>query len=234
MPAFEYGRFNAKDAMQTFLTGVIAILPLALSLAVVIWIVKLLHDMAGPDSLCGKALVKAGMSIVACEVTAYILGLIGAAVMIFVLGLIIESGSLLRWRRTMDEALHRVPVFGTVYDASKQMTSMFDRKPDARQNMVPVMCYFGDDRSAATPALMPTAELLKIGGVEYHIVMIPTAPVPFGGALVCVKASWVQPVDCGFDELIGVYMSMGVTAPRSLGNDGSNSSEKTSRPASQT
>jgi uncharacterized membrane protein len=114
------------------------------------------------------------------------------------------------------------------------MTSMFERKPDSRQNMVPVMCYFGDDRSAAIPALMPTAELLRIGGVEYHIVMIPTAPVPFGGALVCVKASWVQPVDCGFDELIGVYMSMGVTAPRSLGNDGSNSSEKKSLPASQT
>ena len=226
-------RFDTKRLTQTFVTGVIAILPLAFTLAVLIWLVKLIHDLAGPSSLCGSVLRSVGMSIVACDVTAYIIGLIGAALMILGLGAIIESGSLLRWRRTMDEALHRVPVFGTVYDASKQMTSMFDRKPDAKQNMVPVMCYFGDDRSAGVPALMPTAELLRIGGVEYHVVMIPTAPVPFGGALVCVKASWVQPVECGFDELVGVYMSMGVTAPRSLGSDGRNKSEQNSISASQ-
>jgi uncharacterized membrane protein len=226
-------RFDTKRLTQTFVTGVIAILPLAFTLAVLIWLVKLIHDLAGPTSLCGSVLRSVGMSIVACDVTAYIIGLIGAALMILGLGAIIESGSLLRWRRTVDEALHRVPVFGTVYDASKQMTSMFDRKPDARQSMVPVICYFGDDRNAAVPALMPTAELLRIGGVEYHVVMIPTAPVPFGGALVCVKASWVQPAECGFDELVGVYMSMGVTAPRCLGNDGRNKSEQDSIATSQ-
>src|SRR5262245_51028428 len=212
--------FNSKRLTQTFVTGFIAILPLVLTLAVLIWLVRLLHDLAGPDSLCGSVLRSAGMSVVACDITAYIIGLIGAALMIFGLGVIIESGSLLRWRRTMDEALHRVPVFGTVYDASKQMTSMFDRKPDTRQNMVPVVCFFGDDRSAATPALMPTAELVRIGGIDYHVVMIPRAPIPFGGALVCVKANWVQVAECGFEELVGVYMSMGVTAPKSLGDDG--------------
>jgi uncharacterized membrane protein len=205
--------------LQTILTGVIAVWPLALTLAVLVWIVKLLHDLAGPNSLCGSVLRSAGMSVVACDVTAYILGLIGAVVSVFLLGTIIESGSLLRWRRTIDEAFHSVPVFGTVYDASKQMTSMFERKPDARQNMSPVMCYFGDDRGAATPALMPTSERVRIGDVEYNVVMIPTAPVPFGGALILVKASWVEPAQCGFEDLVGVYMSMGVTAPRCLGYD---------------
>jgi uncharacterized membrane protein len=179
----------------------------------------LLHDLVGPTSLCGSVLRSAGMSVTACDVTAYILGLIGAVAVVFGLGAIIERGSLLRWRRTIDEALHSVPVFGTVYDASKQMTSMFDRKPDARQSMTPVMCFFGDDRGAATPALMPTPEVVRIGGNEYHVVMIPTAPVPFGGALVLVKASWVEPTECGFEDLVGVYMSMGVTAPRSLSVD---------------
>src|SRR6478752_354114 len=173
MPHLEIGRFNSKHLMQTFLTGVIAVLPLALTLTVLIWLVGLLHDLAGPRSLCGKVLQSVGMSVVACDVTAYILGLIGAAVLIFLLGVIIESGSLPRWRRTMDDALHRVPIFGTVYDASKQMTSMFDRKPDSRQNMSPVICYFGDDRSAAVPALMPTADIVRLGGIDYHVVMIP-------------------------------------------------------------
>jgi uncharacterized membrane protein len=225
-------RFTSRRLTQTFITGVIAILPLALTLAVLLWLVKLLHDLAGPNSLCGSMLRSMGMSVVACDITAYILGLIAAALMILGLGVIIESGSLLRWRRTMDEALHRVPVFGTVYDASKQMTSMFERKPDAGQNMSPVICFFGDDRSAATPALMPTAELVRLGGIDYHVVMIPTAPVPFGGALICVKASWVQPAECGFEELVGVYMSMGVTAPRCLGG-GRKELEQSPVPAAQ-
>ena len=219
MSVFELGHFNRKQVTQTFVTGVIAILPLLLTLAILAWLVGLIHDLAGPSSLCGTVLRSAGMSVVACDVMAYIIGLIGAIVLIFAMGIIIERGSLTRWRRTMDEALHRVPVFGTVYDASKQMTSMFDRKPDSRQNMVPVICFFGEDRSAATPGLMPTSELVRLGGIDYHVVMIPTAPVPFGGALICVKASWVQPAGCGFDDLVGVYMSMGVTAPRCLSYD---------------
>ena len=67
-------RFDTKRMTQTFTTGVIAILPLAFTLAVLIWLVKLIHDLAGPSSLCGSVLRSVGMSIVACDVTAYISG----------------------------------------------------------------------------------------------------------------------------------------------------------------
>jgi len=211
---------GSRRLLQTFLTGVIAILPLALSLAILIWLVKTLHDIAGPYSLFGAMLRTAGMSIVGCEITAYFFGLIAVALMILGLGVVIERGSFICWRHTMDEALHRVPVFGTVYDASQQMTSMFDRKPQVQQNMAPVMCFFGDDHCAATPALMPTAELVRIGGIDYHVVLILKAPIPFGGTLVCVRADWVKPAECGFEEMVGVYMSMGVTAPKCLADDG--------------
>jgi uncharacterized membrane protein len=220
MSAIEPKPVQIKPLTQAFVTGVFAVLPLALTLGVLAWIVKLIHDLAGPGSLCGRVLQAAGMSIVACDLAAYVVGLIGVLVLIFAIGIIIESGSLLRWRSAIHETLHRIPVFGTLYDASTQMTSMFDRKPDARQSMSPVICYFGDDRSVATPALMPTPELVHIDGNEYHVVMSPTAPVPFGGALICVRASWVQPAQCGFEELVGIYMSMGVTAPKTLGCDG--------------
>ena len=220
MPRPDVSPVGAGRLTQTFLTGVVGILPLALTLAVLVWLVNLIHDIAGPNSLCGRVLTSAGMSVVACDITAYIIGLVGAFVMVFVVGIMIEQGAGQRWRNTMDSVLHRIPILGTVYDASKQMTSVFDRKQDAKQNMTPVMCYFGDDHTAAIPALMPSAELVRIGGKEYHIVIIPTAPVPFGGALLLVKSSWVQPAGCGFEDLVGVYMSMGVTAPRCLSDVG--------------
>jgi uncharacterized membrane protein len=218
MPGATHFRYDFQRLTQTFVTGAIAILPLVLTLAVLIWLVKVIHDLLGPTSLWGSMLRSVGMSVVACDVLAYVVGLTGTVLIILGLGVIVESGSFPRWRRAFDDALHRVPLVGTVYDASKQMTSMFDRKPDAGQNMVPVICFFGNDRSTAIPALMPTAELVRLGGIDYRVVMIPTAPVPFGGALLCVRASWVHPMDCGFEELVGVYMSMGVTAPKCLGD----------------
>ncbi len=220
MSAVENGRRGAERAMQTFLTGVIGILPLALTLAVLAWLVKFLHDLAGPSSLCGRVMRSVGMSVVACDMTAYVIGLIGALLSIYGLGVLVENGIGRRWSRAMDDALLHVPVLGTVYDASKQMTSLFDRKQDSKHSMTPVMCFLGDHRGVATPALMPTPELVRLDGNEYHVVMIPTAPVPFGGALLCVKAEWVTPANCGFDELVGIYMSMGVTAPRCLGSNG--------------
>jgi uncharacterized membrane protein len=211
--------------VQSFLTGVVGMLPLGLTVIVLAWIVTLLHDLAGPSSLCGKVFRSVGMSVVACEVTAYLIGLTGALLLVYLVGVMIERGAGKHWSRTMEHALERIPVLGTVYDASKQVTSVFDRKPGDKQNMTPVICYFGEGRTAWTPALMPTTEYVRLDGIDYHVVMIPTAPVPFGGALLCVKAEWVKPAHCGIEELVGIYMSMGVTAPRSLGSSDGDPSE---------
>lgn len=220
MPPFVDSQRRWARLTQTFLTGVVAALPLALTAAVLLWVVRFVHDLAGPDSLCGTVFKSVGMSVVACDLTAYVIGLISALLLVFLLGFMIENGSAKQLGNKVDEAIHRVPVVGTVYDATKQLTSMFDRKQDSGQSMTPVLCYFGDDRNAMTPALMPTPELVRLDGKDYHVVIIPTAPVPFGGALLCVKADWVQPAACSFEELVGVYMSMGVTAPKSLSDKG--------------
>ena len=42
---------------------------------------------------------------------------------------------------------------------------------------------------------------------------IPTAPVPFGGALIYVPVDWVRPANIGVDKLTEIYVSMGITAP---------------------
>ena len=43
--------------------------------------------------------------------------------------------------------------------------------------------------------------------------LIPSAPVPFGGALVYVPAEWVKPAQGGVERMMNVYVSMGVTPP---------------------
>lgn len=49
--------------------------------------------------------------------------------------------------------------------------------------------------------------------MDYYSIMIPTAPVPFGGAILFVPVDWVEHVEIEFDGLLNIYMSMGITSP---------------------
>jgi hypothetical protein len=40
-----------------------------------------------------------------------------------------------------------------------------------------------------------------------------------------VKSEWVKPAECGFDELMGIYMSMGLSAPKCLGRNNPDDAE---------
>ena len=56
------------------------------------------------------------------------------------------------------------------------------------------------------------AELVKAGKIG----PATFAPVPVGGALVYVPQEWIRPAEGGIDQLISVYVSMGMTPPASL------------------
>jgi uncharacterized membrane protein len=55
---------------------------------------------------------------------------------------------------------------------------------------------------------------MVIGGERYHSILVPSAPVPVGGALVYVPVSWIKRADMGVEELMTIYVSMGVSGPR--------------------
>lgn len=201
---------------QPFITGVLSFLPLALTFAVVAWLVVFLHDLVGPGTAFGKILSTAGLNFVACEVIAYVLGMIGTFIIIYVAGLLVERGIGRRYQTAMESAVKRVPLVSTVYDASKQLTSMFDRNNEEVKGMTPVLVSFGGKGGAVTLALMSTPKPIRINDRDYNVVVIPTAPVPFGGALFCVPSEDVQPAECNFDGLVSIFMSMGVSAPEVL------------------
>ena len=72
----------------------------------------------------------------------------------------------------------------------------------------------GQAFDAAVLALLPTERPVKLGDEEYLGVLVPSAPVPFGGALIYVPRDWVEPAPGYVDDLISVYVSMGITPPR--------------------
>lgn len=197
---------------RPFMVGVLGLLPLAMTLAVLAWIVVFLHDLVGPESVFGKLLLSLGLSFVSCEVIAYMAGLAITLALVYLIGVLVQSGAAGRWQYAFEGTLQHLPLVGTIYDTSKHLRSMFDRKDEDLQAMTPVLCRFGGEGGTIALALMPSPERIRIDGRDYHTVIIPTAPVPFGGALLYVPAEWVKPAGCSVRELVSIYMSMGVSA----------------------
>lgn len=199
---------------RPFVAGLLAVFPLALTMAVVYWLARFVHDLIGPKSDFGRLLGSVGLQFVTSNVVAYLIGLGVGLALIYLLGLLVEAGMKNRWNVLVDTIMNRVPLVNTVYDTSKKLIRMFDQKGESEMKAIsPVLCHFGGEGGTAVLALMPSDQPIHLNGYEYLAVLIPTAPIPFGGALLYVPADWVKPVDFAVDGLSNVYMTMGVTSP---------------------
>lgn len=206
-----------RTLARPFLAGLVAILPLALTLMVILWVAGFIQDLLGPESLLGRVLGSIGLALATSERIAYGIGLAVSLGLIYLLGILVEAGMKQRWQLFWNRLLHRLPLVGTIYDTSQQLLGMFSRRePSQLKSMRPVMCYFGGTGGTGVLALMPTPEVMQIHGHAYHAVLVPSAPVPFGGGLLYVPADWVRPVDFSVDGLLNVYVSMGATSPAYL------------------
>lgn len=199
---------------RTFIAGLLAALPLALTLAAIIWLADFVHRFFGPGSAVGKALGSIGLRFVTSELAAYLIGVLLTLLLIYFLGVLVEAGMKNRWQALIDGVLNRVPLVGAIYNTLNKVMRMFDHKEQSEMNsMSAVMCYFGGkEGGTAVLALLTSPEPIRLNEIDYYAVMIPTAPVPFGGAILYVPVEWVERSDFGFDGLLNIYMSMGVTS----------------------
>lgn len=202
-----------KRLSRTFIAGLLAALPLALTLAAIIWLVDFIHRFLGPKSAFGKLWKSIGLQFISSETAAYIIGVAATLILIFMLGLLVQTGMKYRWQAMVDGVMDSLPLVRTIYNALSKLLRMFEQREEADMKaMTAVMCHFGGRGGIAVLALMPSPEIVHLNGHDYHAVLIPTAPVPFGGAILYVPVEWVEPADMEFDGLFNIYMSMGATS----------------------
>lgn len=206
-----------RRIVRIFLAGLLALLPLTATVAVTIWLVRFAIEYIGPGSMFGDVLTSIGLTLDENALLPYLGGLGVIFFIVFLFGLLVET-SLGPWfNGLIDGLLMRIPIVGSFYQVSKRFVSVVDAQDQAGiKNMTPVWCFFGGDRGAAVLALMPSAATINLGSAEYVGILVPSAPVPVGGALVYVPQDWIKPAEGGIDQLISVYVSMGMTPPTAL------------------
>ena len=205
-----------ESVASTWFAGLLVLLPLALTLAALVWLVGLLDSLFGPSSVIGRFFAALGYPLVGNSPFAYLLGSLLLIVAIYPLGLFVQLGLKRPLQQFADRTLRRIPIFGALYNLADRFVGLLDQKQGADIGaMRPVWCLFGGD-GAAVLALAPSPQQIEIAGRSYTAVLVPTAPVPFGGALIYVPVEWVVPAQIGIEQLTSVYVSMGITPPQPL------------------
>ena len=215
---------RSRHPIRTFVAGLLALLPLAATLALLVWTARILSSWLGPESLVGSLLTRLGLGLTGSDAAGYALGVLLLALGVYLFGLLVETELQRGLARAFDAVMQKIPVVRTVYDVAQKLVALVGPgKRDGMPTMKPVWLHFGGPPAPGEPAastvvlgLLSTPVPVLIGGQAFHGVLVPTAPVPVGGGLMYVPAHWVVPADVGMEALTSIYVSMGVTSGQYL------------------
>ena len=206
-----------RRPIRWFIAGVLIILPVVITVAVIAWVAGFLQQLVGPGTLIGDFLTRFGLHFVSDATLAYVLGVVVVLAVIFAIGVVAEAGARKLIQRLIDVILRHIPIVGSVYQTSQQVVSMIGQNDSAAlKDMQVVFCCFGKEAGAGILALLVSPQNYRINNRDYQIIIVPTSPVPIGGGLLFVPAEIVQPTNLSVEGLISIYVSMGITADKFL------------------
>ena len=187
--------------------GLLAIVPVAVTLAVLRWIVNTLDATLQilpanwqPDRLIGYHIPGFGVLL-----TLAILLIVGAVVSNFFGRKIVEWG---------DTLVTRIPVVRSIYSSVKQVSdTLFSPGGNAFRTAVLVQWPRADVWTIGFVTGTPGGDVTNYLVGDYVSVYVPTTPNPTGGYFVMLRKSDCVELKMSVDEALKYVISMGVVAP---------------------
>jgi uncharacterized membrane protein len=203
-----------RKIFTPFATGLLFLAPVLLTLIILNWLSGYLVAALGPSTPLGQVLGKAGMFFTPSPLAAFWVGIGVAALLVWVVGLAVQTRFRPQLEGGLDGLIARIPVLGPLYRPLAQFVRMMGSSPGGEMSgMSVVSVSFGDHVEAL--ALLTSPHVHDFGQGPRQLILIPTAPVPVGGGLLFVEPSRVKPVpSMGVDDLAKLYVTMGtLTGP---------------------
>lgn len=194
-------RLSGRKLSRTFFTGLLAVLPIMVTLAVVMWLIGVADTFfgsfvrwfaPGTASLPG-------------------MGLLVSLVVIFVVGLLMQAVFFREFIKWTEEQLERVPLIKTVYSAVRDLTGFFSKKDDSR---------FGRVVMVAMPNLpfrllgfITVEDLTAFGLAQDHDTVAVYLPMSYqiGGYTVLIARQHLIEVDMSFEDAMRFLITAGMS-----------------------
>jgi uncharacterized membrane protein len=189
------------------LAGLLVVVPVAITLAVLNWIVGTLDQTLlilpqawHPDTLLGIHIPGFGVLL-----TLGILLAIGAVASNFIGKRLVHVG---------DRIVARIPVVRSIYSSVKQVSdTLFSESGNAFRKAVLVQWPRPEAWTIAFVTGTPGGEVASHLGDEWVSVYVPTTPNPTSGYFMMMRRSECIELHMSVDEALKYVVSMGVVAP---------------------
>ena len=201
--------------LSTFLTGLFALLPIAITIGIMAWVGGLLKAWLGPDSTVGQLLFRLGLRFVTDSTVASILGWAAVLLVIWIVGALLKSVGKNRIEKSFHAAMERIPLVNVLYGPVAQVVDMFQRDPtDKLRGMNVVYCTFGNEEGAGILGLLVSEQVYRFNGQACQVVYVPTSPLPMSGMVIFASVTSIHLVNMQVDDLMKICFSIGVMSSK--------------------
>ena len=204
--------------VSTFMTGLFVVLPIVVTIGIMGWAGSIVVAWLGPGSLFGRGLQLVGLELLSKETSEWLGTLIGWVVVvagIWLIGVMVKSATRQQLEQSFHSLIERIPIVNAIYKPVSQVVGML-KKDDNNEmgGMTVVYCAFGEAHGGGFLALLTSKDAFNFAGQECYAVYIPTSPIPMSGGIVFVPVPKVTMLEMSVDELMQIYFSLGVMAPK--------------------
>lgn len=192
---------NMRKLTRTFVTGLIAVLPLMVTLAVVLWIISTADQFFG------------GFVRFLLPHDSYLpgMGLLVSFILIFIVGVLMQTvffRELVKW---LQEQLERVPLIKSLYSAVRDLTSFLSKKDERKFNQVVLVQMPGVPIRLL--GFITVEDLSRVGldqGDGSVAVYLPMS-YQIGGYTLLLPHSYLTPVDMSMEDAMRFLITAGLS-----------------------
>ena len=195
-----------------FLAGLLALLPLIITVAVVGFIFTEVIRWVGPRSHFGRFVHSVAEVTTIPAAVAYALTFIAVVALILAFGLLATRLTGRRARELVNRLIARIPFINKVYGSAEQVVQLFNsHNPDTVSALSRVVLA----RFANTQVLgmLANSDEVVVGGVPHLFFYLPHAPLPATGGVYLVPVTDITYIEMSVEDMTRIELSLGSLGP---------------------
>lgn len=206
--SIDRSKLKSLNFSRTFLTGIVTILPIVVTVYLLVWLGELAESFLGgiirvflPDSLYIP-----GMGLV-----------VGMALMLLV-GLLMDAWVVQKLFRWSEQFLYRIPVIRSIYGVMRDFTQYLMHTRDPGFHEVVIVDVGDTGMQVIGFITRPDTSALPDGTINNEDTVIVYLPLSYqiGGYTVLLPRSSLHPLDMSMHEAMSFVLTGGVAAPHEI------------------